>query len=101
MTGGTGTLTLTGPSFTNTGTLALRLGGLTPGSQFDRLVISGTATLGGTLNVNLLNGFAPAVGDMFDVLTYGSRVGEFATIEGNGQTYAPTYGPSKLTLAKQ
>jgi hypothetical protein len=47
---------------------------------YDALQVSGLATLGGTLNVFLGPGYTPSPGDVFAVLTYGSRSGTFATI---------------------
>jgi len=63
--------------------------------------ISGSATLGGTLDVTLINAFTPGVGNSFQVLNYGSRSGTFATIDGHGQTYTPNYNPTNLTLVAQ
>jgi T5SS/PEP-CTERM-associated repeat protein len=62
--------------------LHIELGGTTAGSQYDQLAVAGTAYLCGGLDVQLLNGFVPQPGDRFDVLTYGSRVGDFATFAG-------------------
>jgi hypothetical protein len=84
-------------NFVNTGTVRLRLEGST---LFDRVVVRNAATLGGTLDVSTINGFVPSSGDVFSVLTYGSRAGTFATINGNGETYTPTYGATALTLTK-
>jgi hypothetical protein len=88
------------PNFVNTGTLVQRIAGLVPGTEFDQVVVSGAAALGGTLDVKTVGGFVPASGDGFDVLTYGSRSGEFASIQGNGETYTASYGSSALTLTK-
>jgi len=76
-----GVLTVTGnyPQ-TASGTLAIELGGTTVGSQYDRLVVTGAATLAGTLNVTLIGGFTPAAGDQVTVLTFASRTGDFATV---------------------
>lgn len=49
------------------GTLAIQLGGTTPG-QFDLLDVDRFAFLSGTLEVSLVN-FTPAVGNMFTFLT--------------------------------
>src|SRR5262249_38520270 len=80
----------------------LELGGLTAGSQFDRLSTSGVVALNGTLNVSLINGFSPAFGNSFQVLTFGSRTGDFATINGldlgNGLRLVPFYDGVSLTL---
>jgi hypothetical protein len=74
--------------FTNTGTLRVRLGGTAAG-EFDRFNVS-SATLGGTLDVSTINGFTPASGNTFDVIT-GTYTGTFATLNGNGQTYVLSY----------
>jgi len=39
--------------------LNIELGGTTAGTQYDRLRVSGTATLASALNVTLANGFTP------------------------------------------
>lgn len=74
-----GLLTITG-SYTQTtnGLLDIELTGLTPGSGFDRLVVGGTASLAGTVNVTLNNGFYPPTSANFSFLTCGSRVGTFS-----------------------
>lgn len=86
-------------NFTNTGTIGVRLGGVAAG-QFDRIVVNGSATLDGILDVRTMNGFVPASGNGFNILTYVTRTGQFATIQGNGETYTPAYGASALTLTK-
>ena len=52
------------------------------GTQYDQLRVGGSATLDGTLNVSLANGFTPADLDSFQVLTFGSRSGDFAVKNG-------------------
>ncbi len=52
------------------GTLALEVGGLTPGEQHDKLVVMGTADLNGTVAVELIDSFTPADNDQFDVLDF-------------------------------
>ena len=51
------------------GRLAIELGGPIPQSDYDVIAIDGTALLGGTLRVDLINGFRPAGGAIFSVLT--------------------------------
>jgi hypothetical protein len=67
-----GTLTIDGNYQQNAaGTLAIELAGTAAG-QFDRLQVIGPlngAILDGLLDVSLVNGFTPAVGNTFDVLT--------------------------------
>jgi hypothetical protein len=60
------------------GTLAIEL----DGGGNDQLEISGAATLAGTLDLSLINGFEPAVGQAFTLLTHASRSGTFDTITG-------------------
>lgn len=62
--------------------IGIELGGLTVGDDYDRLAVDGTATLAGTLDVDLTdagNGFfVPEEDDVFTVLTAtGGLVGEF------------------------
>jgi hypothetical protein len=83
---------------TATGVLNIEIGGLTPGTQFDQLKVTGTATFDGTINVSLINGFTPNNGDSFQIITYTSPAGTFKTINGNGRTYTPSYNPNDLTL---
>ena len=60
--------------------LNIKLGGLVAGTQYDRLVVSGTATLSGPLNVTLLGGFSGTAGQTFTIMTYtGSPVGNFTS----------------------
>ncbi|MFO0940978.1 MAG: LamG domain-containing protein [Pirellulales bacterium] len=62
------------------GVLDIEVGGtssVTP--DFDRLVVSGSASLAGTLNVSLINGFVPDVSESFVYLTAASRTGSFST----------------------
>jgi outer membrane autotransporter protein len=98
-----GTLTING-NYTQTaaGVLQMELGGLTPGSGFDRLVVNGHATLAGTLNVTLVNGFTPSVGDTFSLLSYTSRSGSFSTINlpalPKPLALTAEYTPAALTL---
>jgi hypothetical protein len=78
--GAAGVLTINGSyTQTDTGILRIDLGGSTVGSQYDQLHVSGIATLGGTLEVYLINGFSPAMGNSFQILTFGSHSGDFAT----------------------
>jgi YVTN family beta-propeller protein len=54
------------------------IGGLTAGTQYSQLNTS-TASLGGTLNVTLINNFVPAAGNQFVILTAGTLSGQFVT----------------------
>jgi hypothetical protein len=58
----------------------IEIGGLTPGTQHDRINIAGQATLNGALELSLINGFVPSPGDSFTIMTFGSRSGTFSQI---------------------
>ncbi len=66
---------------TTFGTLQIELGGLSQGNNYDQLLVSGSATHGGTLNVLLINGFTPSLGDSFDILDWGTLSGTFSTLQ--------------------
>ena len=76
--------------------------GVTAGSEYDRMNVSNSADLDGTLNISLLNGYQPVLGDSFVVLTYGSRIDSFTTITGreigNGLYLNPHYRDNHLVL---
>ncbi|MFH1418717.1 MAG: Ig-like domain-containing protein [Planctomycetota bacterium] len=63
------------------GTLRVELGGTQPG-EFDKLVITGDSLLAGTLELFLLDGFDPQLGDSFEILTAASILDKFSTITG-------------------
>jgi hypothetical protein len=66
--------------FDASATLTMELGGLAPGSEYDRLVLSGDLELDGTLDVKLIHGFAPALGDSFDLFDWNALAGAFAAV---------------------
>ena len=49
-------------------------------NQFDRVLVGGTATLGGALAVSLVNNFVPVPGDRFQILTAGTLAGTFSAV---------------------
>ena len=68
----------------STGLLNIELGGLTPVTEYDRLVVTELAGFGGTLNVSEINGFqAGLCGQVFDVAYAPSgAAGMFPVING-------------------
>jgi hypothetical protein len=101
-----GTLTVNG-RYTQTadGALTVHLAGTAAGTQYGRLQVNGAATLDGTLNVVLDDGFSPADGDTFRVLTFSSRSGDFGTKNfpdlGEGLSFNPAYDSTGLNLLVQ
>ena len=88
------TLTVAG-NYTQPSTGLLSLTNTATGS--DRLNVTGTASLGGTVQVTTAPGFAPALGSTYEVLTAASVSGTFATAADAG-IYAVSYNPSNVTL---
>jgi len=66
------------------GILAIELGGMSAGAEYDVLDITDTANLAGTLDVDLFDLgsglFSPTLGDTFDILFAETIVGEFDTL---------------------
>ena len=62
---------------TSTGQFDVQLSGTSAG-QYNELNVNGTATLDGTLDVTLLNGFTPQAGDSFQIMTDLGTSGNFA-----------------------
>jgi hypothetical protein len=87
-----GQITVTG-NFTQgpNGTLVLEAAGGAAG-EFDRLQIGGTASLGGSLDLRLTNGFVPLTGDQFNPLGYSSASGSFSSVSSNAQVSVNTTG---------
>jgi autotransporter-associated beta strand protein len=65
-------------------TLQIEIGGITPGTQYDRLTIAGSASLDGALDVSLINGFTPNGGQQFTILTAGNIVNNGLVLGGSG-----------------
>ncbi len=71
-------------------------------TQYDRLNVSGQATLNGLMTVDLLNGYIPQVGNMFDIMNFASRSGTFSMVLGlpinNQEHFVLEYNSTNLTL---
>ncbi len=84
------------------GSLNIAVGGLIVGKQYGQLAVANGASLNGTLNLTLLNGFVPTVGEMFTILTCSVCTGQFATVNGlsinSSEHFAITYNPANVML---
>ncbi|MEZ6073505.1 MAG: hypothetical protein R3C10_25320 [Pirellulales bacterium] len=90
---------------TSTSVYEAEIGGTTLGAEYDNITVDGTAMLDGELHVVLFDGFVPSPGDTFEVLTYGSHVGQFATLTGDvvfgpegNDFFQPLYQGNRLLL---
>ena len=98
-----GTITVDGDyTQDSSGTLTIELGGTTAGTEYDQLVVTGVASLDGTLDVSRINEYSPELGDSFTILTYGSHTGTFSTLNlpdlDPGLAWEVAYGSSAVTL---
>ena len=84
-------------------TTILEIGGTTPGNQHDQLVFSGLAALDGTLDIDLIGGFTPALGDSFTIIrAIGGVTGTFSDAVlpplPTGQVWDIRYEPTSVEL---
>lgn len=82
--------------------LVIEVGGLEPGTQHDVLIAEGDAALDGTLEVTLIDGFAPEDQDVVTILTAASVTGAFAAVNATnlpgGTSLAVTYASDAVIL---
>ena len=62
------------------GMLEIEVGGLTAGTQHDQLQVTGSASLGGRLEVPIINGFVPALNNQITFLTSSDVSGQFDSL---------------------
>jgi len=97
-----GTLTVNN-TFTNTttGVIDIELAG-TSNTQFDRMVGTGTYTLGGTLRISTIDAFDPALNDIFTIIEGTSVTGEFEFFDvpnlPNLRVFGVIYNPDSVVL---
>ncbi len=96
-----GSLTVSGNA-TLSGTLAIEIGGLVPGTEHDQLLVGGGLTVGGNLPLALINGFIPTYGQNLTLANAGSAIsGGFANVASGGRvvsadgihSFSVHYGP--------
>ncbi len=94
-----GTLAVSG-NFTQTsqGTIDEQIGGASASLLFGTLSVTGTAALAGAFNVTMVNGYAATSGDSYQVMTFSSFTGGFASFSQAGSAFTQVLNPSNLTL---
>ena len=83
------------------GTWLVEIAGLAA-ADFDRVLAGGVVTAGGTLEVSLLGGFSPVVGDVFDIALGTGAGGAFAATlfpVFDGRTFETIVGADFIRLA--
>ncbi len=82
------------------GALLMDIGGLAPETEHDVLDVGGNAALNGRLILSPANGFRPAAGDLFNIVTCGSCSGEFATVDhGLGLAFGLEYQSGGVVIS--
>ncbi len=61
-------------------TLVMELGGLLRGDEYDAIGVDGMLPLNGILDIQLIDGFAPSLGDTFDLFDSTAMTGDFDSI---------------------
>ena len=102
-----GTLSIVGRyASSHDAAISIDVNGLTPGTQYDQLLVDGAVTLDGALNVSLrtISGgtFVPALGNVFSIIAADSVGGEFSTLNlpvlAAGRTWLVDYGDANVSL---
>ena len=73
------------------GTMVIEDGGAAS-DAFDQLVVGGTASLDGTLDLQLINGYSPSAADTFSPLGYTTLSGKFASVSSNATVILTSNG---------
>jgi hypothetical protein len=77
----------------------MELGGTSRGSQYDAIIASGSLGLDGALQVALIDGFSPALGNSFDLLDWAIVSGTFDTLQLPTLTGGLSWDTSQLYTA--
>jgi len=75
---------------------------ITSNAEFDFFPVGTVATLDGTLNINLVDGYEPELDETFEIMTATSVNDLFATVNGTaivtGRKFEVVYGANNVTL---
>lgn len=97
-----GKLSLSTYTQNSSGSLNVQIGGLTAGTQYSQLAVGSGVSLNGTLNIKVVNGFVPAIGDQFIILTGNPVSGTFSKVNGTtigtGGHFSVAYNSTNVTL---
>jgi hypothetical protein len=80
-------------------TLTIELGGTTPGTEHDKLIIANALSLAGVLDVQLFGGYQPIGGDTFNIFDAASISGMFTQLLLPGLSTGLEWDTSSLQTA--
>ena len=101
MTVGAGSTLIVDGNFTQTatGTFNAQIGGTPASGQYSQLAVANVATLAGALDLALVDSFVPTAGQSYQVVTFASAAGTFATFTGLPARMTETQSATTLDLA--
>jgi hypothetical protein len=71
-------------------------------NQYDKMNVTGQAHLNGLMTVDLLHGYIPQIGNMFEIMTFAEESGTFSNVVGlpidNQEHFVLEYNSTNLTL---
>ena len=83
---------------TSSGTLEIEIGGTNP-IDFDVMIVTGNASLAGSLDLSLIGGFSPGIGDEFTILSAAAGVtGQFDQVTGLASLFDVAYNANSVVL---
>ncbi|MDJ0836227.1 MAG: Calx-beta domain-containing protein [Acidobacteriota bacterium] len=89
-------------TFGSTSLIMMEIAGLSPGAEHDQINITGTAALGGQLDVDTIDGFIGSPGESVNLINFGSRSDDFTGVTlpspRNGIGYTDDNGPGSFDL---
>lgn len=96
--------TINGDLSQNSGLIEIELGGASSGADWSKISVLGTASLNGGLDVDLVDGFTPELGQRFEFLTtVGGVEGSFTAFSlpalDDRLTWRTVYGATGVSLA--
>ncbi len=94
-----GILTVAGNYTQGDATLNIEISGTSPGTGYDRLAVTGTAAISGTLNATELPGFDAQGVTTLDIITAGSVTGTFSQVN-LPPLWSVHYASNKVSLIK-
>jgi YD repeat-containing protein len=101
--GSPGGLTIDGDYMQTSGaSLRVQVGGVTPVTDHDQLIVTGHAELSGTLALSLINDYEPELDDVFRIIEFDSGAGRFDDVTGialpNDLGFYPEYHNQDVSL---
>ena len=81
------------------GTFDEQIGGTPASQQFGQTTITGSATLAGTFNSALVNGFSPGASQQYGVISFAHVTGNFASFTGLSPLFTESLNPTALVLS--